>query len=169
MISLLKKTYKKQQFQPSILGLLINPFFISRNAIQVLEHVSNPSKIISEIARVLKPNGKPLLTVPLISDEHEQPYDFFRYTSFGLEKLFTENKLEIAIHKRLNSNIALVCTHLWVTYLYKLTKTKFAVVSLCLTPILFFPFNLIGLFFSFILPSKKDLFLDSFIIAKNCK
>ena len=51
---------------------------------QVLEHVFNPDEFVQEMNRVLKPDGKLLLTVPFVWDEHEQPYDYARYSSFGL-------------------------------------------------------------------------------------
>ena len=53
---------------------------------EVLEHCSNPSKLISEIFRVLKNKGRALITVPFFWGEHEIPYDFRRYTSYGLKK-----------------------------------------------------------------------------------
>ena len=51
---------------------------------QVLEHVFNPETFLSELHRVLRPNGVLILTVPFLWPEHEQPYDCLRYTSFGL-------------------------------------------------------------------------------------
>jgi SAM-dependent methyltransferase len=51
---------------------------------QVLEHVFNPDDFLNEVNRVLKPSGKLLLTVPFVWDEHEQPYDYARYSSFGV-------------------------------------------------------------------------------------
>lgn len=36
---------------------------------------------------MLKPRGALWLTAPLFYDEHEQPFDFFRYTQFGLRYL----------------------------------------------------------------------------------
>lgn len=54
---------------------------------QVLEHVANPESLISEIERVLKPGGKLILTVPFLWQQHEKPYDFTRFTSFGLRRL----------------------------------------------------------------------------------
>lgn len=55
---------------------------------QVLEHVPNPQAVICELFRVLKPSRQLWLTTPLFYEEHLQPYDFFRYTRFGLRRLF---------------------------------------------------------------------------------
>lgn len=53
---------------------------------QVLEHAIDSEKLISEFYRVLKPEGIVYITVPFIWGEHEIPYDFRRYTSFGIKK-----------------------------------------------------------------------------------
>ena len=53
---------------------------------QVFEHVEYIDEIILELYRVLKKDGKMVITVPLCGEEHEKPYDFRRYTSFGLKK-----------------------------------------------------------------------------------
>ena len=52
---------------------------------QVFEHVFTPDKFLSEINRVLKDNGRLLLTVPFVWDEHEQPYDFEDILLLGLK------------------------------------------------------------------------------------
>ncbi|MBA3845213.1 MAG: class I SAM-dependent methyltransferase [Planctomycetes bacterium] len=62
---------------------------------QVLEHVEFPRACMSEMARVLKPGGRIFVTVPMSQAEHQTPYDFFRYTSFGLRSLFTEAGFEV--------------------------------------------------------------------------
>ena len=54
---------------------------------QVLEHVAEPGSVLREIARVLRPDGVIWLTVPLVWPLHEEPYDFYRYTSHGLRHL----------------------------------------------------------------------------------
>ncbi|MGD9591742.1 MAG: class I SAM-dependent methyltransferase, partial [Candidatus Berkiella sp.] len=51
---------------------------------QVFEHVFQPQDFLKEINRVLKCNGTLMLSVPFVWDEHEQPYDFARYSSFAL-------------------------------------------------------------------------------------
>jgi len=62
---------------------------------QVLEHVAEPWEVFLELNRVLKPRGRLLLTAPLCWDEHEKPYDFYRYTQFGLSHLATRAGFEV--------------------------------------------------------------------------
>ena len=57
---------------------------------QVLEHLPNPEKVLEELNRVLRPGGKLWLSTPLYYEEHELPYDFFRYTQYGLQHLLTK-------------------------------------------------------------------------------
>jgi ubiquinone/menaquinone biosynthesis C-methylase UbiE len=54
---------------------------------QVLEHMEWPREVVKEFYRVLKPGGKLFLTVPMAHKEHQAPYDFFRYTSFGIRSI----------------------------------------------------------------------------------
>jgi SAM-dependent methyltransferase len=54
---------------------------------QVLEHLSEPGKAVGELARALRSGGALYLTAPMSHHEHQSPYDFFRYTSFGLRLL----------------------------------------------------------------------------------
>jgi ubiquinone/menaquinone biosynthesis C-methylase UbiE len=54
---------------------------------QVLEHLEWPRESVKEMFRVLKPGGRLFMTVPMAHGEHQIPYDFFRYTSFGLRSI----------------------------------------------------------------------------------
>jgi SAM-dependent methyltransferase len=54
---------------------------------QVMEHLPEPKLVLAELHRVLKPGGQMIYTGPLFYEEHEQPYDFYRYTQFGLRYL----------------------------------------------------------------------------------
>lgn len=54
---------------------------------QVLEHVKEPHKVFKEFNRLLKTNGRVFLTTNMCYEEHMIPYDYFRYTQYGLRYL----------------------------------------------------------------------------------
>lgn len=55
---------------------------------QVMEHVPEPALVVQELYRVLKPGGRMIYSAPLYFEEHEQPYDFYRYTQFAVRYLY---------------------------------------------------------------------------------
>ena len=67
-------------------------------ALNILEHIYNYQGFLSEIHRILKPGGQVILGVPFLVQVHPSPYDYFRYTSFSLEKIMTTSQFtEISI------------------------------------------------------------------------
>jgi SAM-dependent methyltransferase len=54
----------------------------------VLEHIPNPFLAAGEIYRVLREGGTLILSAPHFTRLHEQPYDFLRFTEFGLRHIF---------------------------------------------------------------------------------
>ena len=52
---------------------------------QTLEHVPEPWRVLQEYYRVLKPGGSLWLSAPFYFEEHELPYDFYRYTRYGMQ------------------------------------------------------------------------------------
>lgn len=69
--------------------------------VQVLEHTPHPSALMKEMARVLKPDGKLIVSAPFQFRLHEQPHDYFRYTVFGLTSLCEEVGLRVeSVHRQ---------------------------------------------------------------------
>ena len=190
MIDLLKRIFQKQQFNPTFLGLWVNPFYHARRELyqtilkiapkvegrildvgcgqkpyqhlfqsteyvgleidskenrankladyfydgtifpfsdqsfdtivcnQVLEHVFTPEAFLAEAFRVLKPNGKLILTVPFVWDEHEQPWDYARYSSFGLKYLLEKKEFKVIEQHKTNAD-SRVLFQLINAYLFK--------------------------------------------------
>lgn len=52
---------------------------------EVLEHLAEPQMMLSEAFRILRPNGGLTLSVPFQWWVHEEPWDFQRFTRYGLE------------------------------------------------------------------------------------
>jgi SAM-dependent methyltransferase len=238
MKKILKHIYLKQMFFPSLLGLVINPFYFARAGLaksiavfahllkgrlldigcgskpykelfvvdeyvgldidseitrkrnlaevlydgklfplpsnsfdsalcnQVLEHVFNPDEFLSEIYRVLKPNGKLLLTLPFVWDEHEQPYDYARYSSFGLKSLLEKNGFHVLDHKKIGADVTIIF-QLINAYIFKVIQKWPRLVRLILTVSLMALFNILGLILGWLLPKNEDLFLDQIILVEK--
>lgn len=55
--------------------------------IVTLEHVKEPARVMEEIGRVLRPQGRLLVVVPHEWEVHQEPHDYFRYTRHGMRYL----------------------------------------------------------------------------------
>ncbi|MDP3941271.1 MAG: class I SAM-dependent methyltransferase [bacterium] len=64
----------------------------------LLEHVEDPSRVVREIHRVLKPGGTFLSFVPFIQPYHAAPSDYHRFTITGVKNMFASfRKSEVGI------------------------------------------------------------------------
>jgi SAM-dependent methyltransferase len=63
-------------------------YFSMALSTEMLEHVKDPQRVVDEIARVLQPGGKLILTTRFVFPIHEAPFDFFRFTKYGLAHIF---------------------------------------------------------------------------------
>lgn len=133
---------------------------------QVLEHVFEPDMFLAEINRVLKNNGIILISLPFVWDEHEQPYDYARYSSFGIKYLLQKHGFSINLHIRTVNDFSLFA-QLLNLYIYKLVYKKKGFVKKCVTLFVMAPITIFGVLLGKILPKNNDLFLDSIILAKK--
>ena len=53
---------------------------------QVLEHVYDFKSYLADCNRLLRPGGRMILSAPMHWRHHETPYDYWRFTRFGLWK-----------------------------------------------------------------------------------
>lgn len=54
--------------------------------LEVIEHLREPGTALAEIKRVLKPGGRAWISVPFMYPIHNEPYDFQRFTEYGLRR-----------------------------------------------------------------------------------
>jgi SAM-dependent methyltransferase len=238
MMQRLRSYYRQQQFDPDIIGLFVNPFYLARKSLrraiagaarssqgrlldvgcgskpyrdlfdvpeyigleidsevsrrrgvadayydgtrfpfgdgrfdvvlcnQVLEHVFNPDEFLAEIRRVLVPGGRVVLTVPFVWDEHEQPYDYARYSSFGLRALMARHGLKVVEHHKLLDD-ASVLFQLANAYLFKISRSRYTPLNLLINAVVLAPVSLFGVIAGAVLPRNPDLFLDQLVIAER--
>src|SRR5690606_10312656 len=118
---------------------------------EVFEHVFNLPQIVDELYRVLKPGGRMLVTVPFVWDEHEIPYDFARYTSFGIRHILGEKGFVILEEYKTTNYVATIF-QMWAAYVYQYIFPRNKVLRITLTPLFIMPITGCGLMFSAILP-----------------
>jgi SAM-dependent methyltransferase len=101
--------------RPTVVGDVTRiPFrdgaFDSALCTEVLEHVREPGQCLAEIRRVLKPGGAVLFTVPMTVYTHAEPYDFYRYTEYGLRYLLDKHGFEISTVRRLGGLVSVMAS-----------------------------------------------------------
>ncbi|MDC0549769.1 class I SAM-dependent methyltransferase [Alphaproteobacteria bacterium] len=133
---------------------------------EVLEHVFNPDTFLKETNRVMKLDGLFLLSTPFFWEEHAQPYDYARYTSFGLRYILEKNGFEVIKQVKCGNGIEVVFQTI-SNYIFRTFKWKYPFRLIVFLLIL--PINLIGLVLSKILPKNNDMYLDNIILAKKIK
>ncbi len=67
-----------------------NDAFAAAISIVTLEHLAEPLRVLREIRRTLRPDGRLLLVAPQLWEVHQAPHDYYRYTRYGLEYLLKQ-------------------------------------------------------------------------------
>lgn len=91
----LHKNEKIEVFGTALQLPFKNDQFDSAVCLQVLEHVPEPVELLREACRTLKPGAHLILTAPHIWALHEEPHDYFRYTSHGLRFILEKAGFEV--------------------------------------------------------------------------
>lgn len=132
---------------------------------EVFEHIFNLDEILDELKRVLKKNGKLLITIPFMWGEHEKPYDYARYTSFAIKYILEKKGFQvIALEKTGKASETIL--QLWIAYISDFfPKNRY--IRTLLTPIFIFPMHLLGGFFTLFLPQNKDIYFNSVVLAQK--
>ncbi|MFA6473939.1 MAG: class I SAM-dependent methyltransferase [Patescibacteria group bacterium] len=143
-----------------------NGYFDSCFSSQVFEHIFELENSLKEIHRVLKPDGTCLFIAPFVWDEHEVPFDFGRYSSFGLAYLLEKNGFQILKQEK-DSHFAEVLAQLLCLYIYNILDTKNRYLNTLLCTIFIFPFTVLGLIIKYLAPRNSKLYFNNVFVVKK--
>ncbi len=122
---------------------------------QVLEHVRKPEDVIHEISRILKPGGLLFLTVPQSWEEHEQPYDYHRFTQFAL-RAYAEDHMFTVVEIKPQGGRFLVIGFFLAWSIPTLFRNWFGKAGFLVGVTLFYPINfLVALVFFLLDPLDR--------------
>lgn len=139
---------------------------------EVFEHVFNLNEILPELNRVLKQNGRILITCPFVWEEHEIPNDYARYTQFALKNLLEKNGFEIEVIDKSGHTLSAIhqlfiiyLNDYWLHHVKFLSKLNFfkKIIRQIVVPILNWLFKL----FEPLWPKNEKLYLNNIIVAKK--
>lgn len=134
-------------------------------ASEVFEHLFNLSEMLTELHRVLKPGSTLLISIPFAFPEHEVPYDFARYTRYGITSLLQDAGFTVTEIKPLG-NFVLAIGQLAATYLFQSTPSS-AILRAIVQALLIAPVTLISELASRLLPHSETFYCGLVVQAKR--
>lgn len=146
-----------------------NNHFDSIFCTEVFEHIFNIDEILPEINRVLKPNGVMLFTCPFAWPEHEIPYDFARYTSFGIKHIVEKHGFEVVEQKKTSHFFEVIMQYI-IYYAFCFIPKKPKFLYYILHQVFILPLMLFTILISFILPKimkRKDMYFNNVLLVKK--
>lgn len=137
--------------------------------LDVLEHLPDPALAVGEAARILREGGKCLVHVPFLYPLHDEPYDYQRWTQYGLTRLFSSSGLAIheiaATTHPVASAAALLSLALAQGVLDALQRRTPACLAVPFVVVLVVTANVIGWTMSRILPTSQFMSFSYRVVA----
>jgi SAM-dependent methyltransferase len=134
----------------------------------VLEHVPDPARALAEMQRVARPGARLLLTMPFLWGEHETPYDFTRFTTFGLRALLERHGWRVTVCEKTGTG-GEAALQLWNVYWFESVIVRFFPRYFRPLGVLVFlaPVHLAAALVKHVLPRNENLFLNLVIVAER--
>ncbi|MCR5216492.1 MAG: class I SAM-dependent methyltransferase [Lachnospiraceae bacterium] len=135
---------------------------------EVFEHVENLDEMLPELNRVLKKGGHMLITVPFIWNEHEIPYDFRRYTSYGLRAVLKKNGLKVVKFTKSTGCIEILM-QMFVEHLRGEVRDKIPnrTLRILFQRIVITTCFLVGIVLTVFLPKNDTIYGDNIVLCKK--
>lgn len=142
-----------------------NETFDSVVSFEVIEHLFDPANLLQEIYRVLKKNSYFVLTIPFCWEEHEEPFDYARYTSYGIAFVLQKCKFKIIKISKTTTTIEAILSLLAFYFARSLSNNLISKIISRL--FLVGPINIIAVLLSTILPYDDKLFCNQVIVCQK--
>tara|TARA_B100000787_G_scaffold170168_1_gene164513 strand:+ start:2977 stop:3702 length:726 start_codon:yes stop_codon:yes gene_type:complete len=133
---------------------------------EVFEHVFNLDVLLLEINRVTKKGGTLLITLPFCWDEHEVPFDFARYSSFGIHSILEKHGYEIISSVKTTTYIGTIF-QMMAAYVSQCILPENRYARVALTPFCVMPLTIIGIVLSKLLPDNASFYLNNAVICRK--
>lgn len=132
---------------------------------EVFEHVFNLPEMVKEIHRVTKDSGKLLISIPFAWGEHEIPYDYARYTSFGISDLLEKCGYE-TIDVRKTTTFFCAVIQMLISYLTHIAPRN-RLFRHAFQLFLIFPSTLAALCLDSMLPKRYEYYGNCVVLARK--
>jgi len=136
---------------------------------EVIEHLFDLPHTLAEMNRVLKKEGKILVTCPFVWNEHEAPYDYARYTQYALRDMFEKKGFRIIEYSK-QGNFVEAITQVRVLYFLQWAESFLSKLSFpgrFIQKSMVFLMNGWGAVKSRIFPTRYDFYLSNIIVAEK--
>jgi SAM-dependent methyltransferase len=135
---------------------------------EVFEHIFEPDMALKEIHRVLKSKGKLLITTPFCWNEHEVPYDYARYSGFGLKYLLEKNGFKVLQQKKIGHPLSVII-QLYLIWVESFFHQRGPRGRKILALLLVFPMNLLHLLINKFKSQNRSesLYLSNVVFAEK--
>jgi len=153
-----------------------NESFDSAFSSEVFEHIFNLDEILPELHRVLKPGSRILITCPFVWEEHEEPFDYARYSKFALADMLEKYGFEIEVYDKsgdfvtaLHQLFILYLNDHWIHRVWFLSRIQ--LFKKCVRQLLIPSLNYVFIFCKPLWPINTKLYLNNIVVAKKteCK
>lgn len=133
--------------------------------LQVLAHIPEPRIFLKELARVIKPDGRIVISTPQTWGLHEIPHDYYRFTPFGLKYLCESIGLTTEVKIKTNGSVATLTQRAVPFWLSFFPKKKSKILEFFLLLTVFIPLRL-ALFIDRLLGKKGETLYNVMVACK---
>ena len=110
-----------------------------------------------------------IVTCPLVWNEHGAPYDYYRFTSYGIKQKLEENGFEV-IDITKSTGFIEILAQMWIEYVRGCSeRIRHSVFRKIIHAVVIIPSIILGEILSFILPKNDTFYADNIVLCRKCR